>query len=360
MGGAQTFLLNLLSRWPDERDEIHVAALGSRSELLEAFRELKRIRTHASGGGNPSAGNMARALLCLSGGGFDIIHCHLSRSGVFALLCPLPPRAGLILHEHGDPTLRHFYYHFAIRARQRRVDRVFANAPDVAQQFGRCVRFPSERIAVVPNGICVDRFESCASRREEFRDELGIASEAPVIGFVGRLAKQKGASYLIEALGFVHRERPDAIALIVGDGPLRPTLEAQAATLGLSGSVRFVGYQIDTPKWLSAFDVGVIPSLWEPFGIVAIEMMAAGIPVVAANLGGLRDNIRNGITGFLVPSENAQAIAESVLRLISDDRLGRELAEEAHAYVAEHFAIEKVALRIRTLYDGIAEGRRSF
>lgn len=350
VGGAQTFLLSLLANWPNRDDEIHLIGLGRKRRLEQAFRDLPHIRLRPSPKARFDVHNVFEARRLMRTGGFDIIHCHLPKAVSLGLVTGISPHTRLVIHEHGDPALRGWPFRIVMRLRRNHPDLAIAVAHVVAQRLHTYGGIPSQRIVVVPNGIVLRDFHACAPPLAERRAALGIPDNANVIGFVGRLAEQKGVRYLLDALAQMYPHRPNIAAIIVGDGPLRPSLEDYARRKGIAEIVRFVGYQYDVPAWLPLFDVGVVPSLWEPFGLVAIECMAAGVPVVATAIGGLKENIEDGKTGLLVPPKDVVALSKAIEQLLDCPELCRTLIREAGVFVEEHYVIETTASRIRQLY----------
>jgi glycosyltransferase involved in cell wall biosynthesis len=169
-----------------------------------------------------------------------------------------------------------------------------------------------------------------------------LEGQGPVIGFVGRLAPEKGVSCLVEAMGKVVKSHPEARLAIVGDGEERPHLEALSESLGISARVFFLGSQDNLPSCIAAMDIVVLPSLSEGFGLAAVEAMSAGRPVVASAVGGLVEIIKDGATGFLVPPNDPDALAARLTTILSDPDLAAELGSAGQKRVQEWSAEEGV------------------
>ena len=356
LGGAQTFLVSLLQAWPSPEDNLHLLGLGHKCEVYETFKGLPRVQVPPPAPHKLSLRNIRLARRFMREGKFDIVHCHLPKATALALLSPVSPKVGLILHEHGDPALRSQPYHAVTRLRWKKSAAVIANAGAVADDLATHAAVPRNHIRVVPNGVHLESFDGSSKLPAGVWEELRIPKTSTVIGFAGRLAEQKGVTFLLEALARVYEHHNDIAAVIVGDGPLRPALEVQAAALNLGQLVHFVGYQTNVAQWMALFDVGVVPSLWEPFGISAIELMASRVPIVASNIGGLKENISDEDTGLLVPPRDVPALTEAISRLLQDASLRKQLAEAARTLVAEHFTIASTARQIRDLYIEVCSG----
>lgn len=175
------------------------------------------------------------------------------------------------------------------------------------------------KLYVVQNGISFERF----ARAEGYRKEALIGQEAPLVVCVGRLELQKGQATAIKAL-----TRLQGVHLaLVGDGPLRGELEALARAVGVGHRVHFLGRRTDIPQILKTADVYVQPSLWEGFGIAAVEAMAAGLPIVASRVPGLADVI--GEVGMFFPAGDEQSLANCLRQLLSDAAMRRDQSNRA-------------------------------
>ncbi len=214
-----------------------------------------------------------------------------------------------------------------------------------------------ERVAVIPQGVNLDIFRPVD--RTEARRALGLDNR-PMVLFVGRLEPLKGPDLLIDA--FARLDSDDAILVIVGgdeqaDG-YRRELRRRASAAGVGRRVQFVGAtpQDRLPLYYSAADVCVVPSYHESFGLVPLEAMACGTPVVATRVGGLTATIREGENGYLIPFRSPDAFAARIDPLLADTRLRRRLSDAAIA-TAERFRWSAVARQLDTLYAELWETR---
>jgi glycosyltransferase involved in cell wall biosynthesis len=179
-----------------------------------------------------------------------------------------------------------------------------------------------------------------------------------VVGTVGRLAEQKALHILLEATPHLLKEDPSTRVLLVGEGPLHKTLESRAKQLNITDSVTFARYQSDMVSLYRAMDVFVLPSRHEGFGIVSIEAMAMGVPVVGTKVMGTIDVVQDGLTGLLIPFGDPIALASAVSRLFSEPSLKQKLCENANKYVREYYSRESVTAKIESLYCELVQGRR--
>jgi L-malate glycosyltransferase len=173
-----------------------------------------------------------------------------------------------------------------------------------------------------------------------------------VLTAIGRLSPEKGLSILLEALHIVLRRNSEIILFIVGDGFLRKELEHKALVLGLHENIRWAGTctPAEVLKYLAVTDIVIVPSLFEGFGLVAAEAMAAGVPVIATSTGGLPEVVQNGKTGILVPPSNAAVLAEAIESLQHDKARRESMGEAALVFVSKTFSIDRYDRAIAWMY----------
>jgi glycosyltransferase involved in cell wall biosynthesis len=181
----------------------------------------------------------------------------------------------------------------------------------------------AQKIAVIPPPFNMDAFAAARAHLPCHRPLADV--EKPVIGIVGRLSREKGHRYLIAALPAILAEAPKTQLIIVGSGPLEAALREQVRTLSLTKSVAFVGYKRQIYAELARMDILCVPSLSEAFGIVILEGMAMGLPVVGTRVGGIPEVIRDGETGILVPPRDVPALAQACKYLLSHPEEGVQM-----------------------------------
>lgn len=204
--------------------------------------------------------------------------------------------------------------------------------------------WPSRPLTLIYPGAELERFEKASAvPMMETRSALGLPTDRPLIGIIGRLQRWKGMHVLIEALPRIRARHPLAEVVVVGgahalEPQYREELERLVAQLELGSSVRFAGFQTDIPAWMQAMDVLVHASDREPFGIVVVEAMAVRKPLVAGDRGGPAEVITPGVDGLLAPYGDAGALAESILRYLDDPGFAAEVAGAAQRRAREFSA----------------------
>jgi glycosyltransferase involved in cell wall biosynthesis len=176
----------------------------------------------------------------------------------------------------------------------------------------------------------------------------------PIIGVAGRLASIKGVRYAISALALIRAKHPLVRLEIAGTGPDRAFLQRWAASLGLSSEVSFLGWQPDLSALYLRWSALVQPSLYEGFGLSALEAMAAGLPVVGSRAGGLAEVVHDGVSGILVPARDARSLADAIGSLLDDPERSRRMGEAGRRRVRERFSMERMIDETATLYESLA------
>jgi glycogen(starch) synthase len=211
-----------------------------------------------------------------------------------------------------------------------------------------------EQLDQIPNQVDLSPFSPPApSVRSSLWPE-----ERPLMLFAGRLEYEKGVQTALDAMSEIDRHSPGAGLIVAGDGTYRSTLEGQARKLGIAHMVRFVGF-VDEARLRSLYrsvDLAIVPSLYEPFGLVALEAMASETPVVVADAGGLREFVEHEVSGLRFETGNPQALADAVTRVLHDPALGKRLAREARSALEARGSWTTAAVRTAETYRRAVEG----
>jgi glycosyltransferase involved in cell wall biosynthesis len=200
----------------------------------------------------------------------------------------------------------------------RRVTRFVANSRATRDRYSRVEGIEKERMEVIYNGLDPARFRARGeTSRNAVREEIGLPPEAPVVGMVANLRREKGIEDFVQAAALVIASHPEARFLIIGSGPEAAQLKELSHSLQIHERVLFLGKRSDVPDLLGLFDVGVLASHSESFSNSILEYLAAGLPVVATDIGGAREAVRDGVDGFIVPSRHPAKMAEKIHLLLS-------------------------------------------
>ncbi|MCX5678400.1 MAG: glycosyltransferase family 4 protein [Candidatus Omnitrophica bacterium] len=275
----------------------------------------------------------------------DIIHAHTRVSQVAASLASMITGVPYITTCHGyfKKRARGFLDTWGLK--------VIAISDAVRKHLKDDLGVAESRIALIYSGVDEGRFSPRLSQGEiDMVKRAAGLREGPVIGTIGRLSSVKGQRFFIMAMKDIIAERPDAQALIIGNGPEEAVLKALAGSLGIDGSVKFIESCTGTYKYLSIMDLFVFPSIKEGLGIALLEAMASGRACIASRTGGIEDIITDGFDGLLVDVGDSSGIASAVIRLLKDDVLRKKLGEEALALVRSKFTLDSMADKVSKLY----------
>lgn len=281
----------------------------------------------------------------MKGARFDLVHAHVYASGAAATLASLGSGVPLVLTEHTEAlwqgrrarTVSRFVY-----ARARHII-VVSNA--IRRRLIERDGVPPNLITVVPNAVSA--VACTAAAPQGLPAELG---EGPLVGVIARLQPEKGLDHFLKAAARVAALVPEARFIVVGDGPLRGELEALARRIGVGESICFLGFRADAREVTGLLDVLVVPSLTEGSPLVVLEAMAAGVPVVASDVGGIPDQIRHEREGLLVPPGDPKALEVALLCLLRDPAYARVLGEEGRRRAHSKFGHGRMVRRIEEVY----------
>ena len=220
---------------------------------------------------------------------------------------------------------------------------VIVNSKYMKNELQRLFGLPYEKINVVANGINSTAY-SGIEKDYEFRRQYAADNEK-IILFMGRLVYEKGIQHLISAMPKILENYHDAKLIIAGKGGMTDELKAQVEAMGLGQKVYFTGYlnSKQVQKMYKCADISVFPSTYEPFGIVALEAMLAGVPVVVSDVGGLNEIVSHGVNGMKSYAGNANSIADSILTLLYDHKLCETVTKNAKLKVKQEFNWQKIA-----------------
>ncbi len=294
---------------------------------------------------------------------FELVHGH---DWLVAMACDhLARRFGspLVATIHATEHGRHqgwvdkhpqSHIHGVERWITNRADRVIACSFYMREQIADIFGVPDQRISVIPNGIDPDDLQpNSPAELERLRGEFA-APEQKLVLLIGRLVYEKGFQLALEAMPTVIERAPGTRFLVAGSGTHERELKRQASELGLMEHGTFLGWIGDDVlhSLYPIADVCVVPSIYEPFGLVALEAMASGCPCIVADTGGLREVVPDDGAGLRFPARDPEALADVAVRVLRDERLGRRLVSEGLEHVRE-FDWGDVAERTAELYGGL-------
>jgi glycosyltransferase involved in cell wall biosynthesis len=284
--------------------------------------------------------------------GIDIVHAHDYKTDVLALL--LSWSAGVIplstAHGWTGNSRRESAYYYFDKKLLRRFPRVIAVSSEIRQQLVRYGSNP-EKVKVVLNGIDPKAFVRVRSRESEARAALGLPMDGVVIGAVGRLERQKRFDLLIEAFGSLRKDHSNLVLAIAGEGSLRNDLEEQIMKMGLSGCCRLLGHQKDVPFVHHAVDLFVQSSEYEGTPNAVLEAMALETPIVATDVGGTAELVRDDLDGIIIPRNDPHAIFDAIRKTISDWSAAEERVKSARMRIENQLSFDQRMRHVELIYE---------
>ena len=295
-------------------------------------------------------------------GGFDLIHVHDWQLGFAALELKARYGCPIVTTVHATESGR--WRDNLVNPLSLAIDQIERSVMSEVQSLIACSRYmvnrlvnhfqmPAEKLTMIPNGILVDNsFRYDPSVMAEYKRKL-VGDDGPLIFSVGRLVYEKGQHVLIGAMPKILAEYPTAKLLLAGKGPRREELETIVDHLDISDSVQFLGFVSDQERnrIFSIADCAVYCSLYEPFGIVALEAMAHNCPVVVSNLDGLAEVVEHEKTGVLVYPDNSDSTAWGIKHLLTHPNLAHEYVTNARQVVAEKYHWGRIAADTLEVYQ---------
>jgi glycogen(starch) synthase len=241
-----------------------------------------------------------------------------------------------------------------------RASRVLVCSSYMKWEVTRLLDLPQEKVRVIPNGVDSRVWKATASDIEQARAKY--AAKGPLVGFAGRLVYEKGVQDLVEAVPKLRAEHPELKVVIAGDGPYREELQDACRRRHVTDTVDFTGFlsERQLPAMLAATNATVVPSLYEPFGMVALEAASAGAPLAVASTGGLAEIVQPGVTGVTFPHSDPSALADAVGTLLAEPLRAKAIAKRALAMVGERYGWERIATQVADAYEEITKAEPDF
>jgi glycosyltransferase involved in cell wall biosynthesis len=287
-----------------------------------------------------------------------VVHTHLAKAGLLGRVAARLTGAHVVIHTYHGNVLRGYFgagtsrVFVALERMLGRIStRVVAISPGQKAELESLGIARGDRIVEIPLGFDLEPFR--APPQGVLRAELGIAPATPLVGIVARLVPVKAVDQFIDACAEIQRARPDARFVIVGDGPLRETLEAQTRARGLGEALRFLGWRADLGPIYADLDVLVLTSRNEGTPVSVLEALAVGTPVVATSVGGVPDIVGDDERGVLVPPGQPVAAARAVLELLADDARRADLRAAGPPWVYARHGIAALVRHVDDLYTSL-------
>ncbi len=358
-------ILPLIDRLLEEGYEVHVACssgrhleyLHSKGHTVHAIPITRRLAPFSN------LKSLFRLYRLMRRERFDIVHVHTPVAAALGRIASKLARVPIVIY-----TAHGFYFHDLMPRWRRRLiiwierclgrcctEMLFSQSAEDAKTAIQERIMPEDKVVYIGNGVSLEAFG--LPPNPSLRAELGLDKKDKIVGFIGRLVQEKGVLELLEAMQQVVGEVPEAKLLVVGDTLMsdrdrRVTehIKEFIERVKLQNVIRFVGFREDIPHLLAIMDLFVLPSHREGMPRTILEAMAAGKPVVATNIRGCCEEVVHGVTGLLVPVGDPDALADAILRVLSDEELASRMGEAGRKRVEEEFDEKLVLERQSKVY----------
>ncbi|MBD3343561.1 MAG: glycosyltransferase [Chitinivibrionales bacterium] len=293
---------------------------------------------------------------------FDIVHTHTAKAGfigrIAAKLAGVPiiihTVHGITFHEFTPPIRRTIYLAFEKIAASI-TDKFIAVGRDLQNYYLRNRIGRSEQYSIIHTGMDIERFYQAGNLPvniiKKKRLEFQISSKSIIIGKVARLDFGKGQQYLIQAAPKIINHFPDAKFIFAGEGPYRKKLETMVKDLALDDHVLFTGFRRDIEEMIAMFDIAVFTSLWEGLPRVVVQYIAVGKPVVAFDIDGVAELVKNGVNGFTVPAKDVDQLAKRIIELLDHLPNSRIMGKNGRRFIDESWGIDRMVTEIDQEYQ---------
>ncbi|NLV92277.1 MAG: glycosyltransferase family 4 protein [Firmicutes bacterium] len=376
VGGLARHVMELSEALVTLGHEVHV--LTVHADGCPQDEEMNGVMVHRVNPSGPSSKDIVDSAMLLNlnfmeaaiqlmrqGHVFDLIHAHDWLAAFAAKGLKYSWKRPMVATIHATEFGRNHGLHNDLQRRISNVEwwltyeawRVICCSDFMKGEISYVFQTPQDKIAVIPNGVHVDRLRRPpAEEMEGFRQQYA-ADDEKIVFFLGRLVHEKGGGVLIDAVPEVLRRHNATKFIIAGSGPSEGYLRQRAAELGIANRVYFVGHVDDVlrNKLFAISDVAVFPSLYEPFGIVALEAMAAKVPVVVSDTGGFAQIVRHGDNGYKAYPGNVQSLADNLVAALKAEEFSAKLAANAYAEVATKYSWATIARQTEELYRVVME-----
>ncbi len=353
LGGAELLLINMIKYFNYEKYNIYICFLFKNGTALYEMELPHNCQViNLSNKGKFSIFSIFSLISIIQKHKIDIIHTHLVHAGIIGKI------AAKITRVKNVVSTRH--YKSAIKEKSvlyrlenilsKKSKAVIAISDSVKEHLIKINNIPENKVQVIYNGIDIDRIDKIV---KDTANEIN--NDKVIIGTIGRLHPIKGIDVLLNAFKMILDNHPNTYLELIGDGEIRSNLESQSKTLRINENVNFLGQLLpqDTIKRLNTWDVFVLSSLSEGFGIVIIEAMALSKPVVASKVGGVLGIVEDKITGYFVQPQNPIELSEKILNLIYNPYNRKAMGILGRKRIEKKFNITRTVSEYEMLYENI-------
>ena len=349
LGGAEQVVIDLATKLDRQFFEPFVCCLNGKGRFAPQVEGLgiKVVALHKRPKFDPWV--IFKLVRVMKKEKVDLVHTHLFTANLWGRIAAKLAGVPVVSSEHGMDIWRK-RLHLTLDQMLTRVNRKIVFVSEGVKNFYKSRNHSlNGKGRVIHNGINIAQFQPRIDR-QAVRKSLGLGESDKVVGIVGRLVPEKAHVDFIEAIEILRQEQEEIKGLIVGEGTLLGALQKRVKVAGLEHHVLFTGFRSDLPALYQAMDIFVMTSLREGFPLTILEAMAAGVPVIATAVGGVKECIEDGEDGLLIPPGDSTALAGAISRVLKDPSFAEFMIRNAKRKVQSHFSVERMVKEHESLY----------
>jgi glycosyltransferase involved in cell wall biosynthesis len=356
IGGTERQAVELLKRLDRERYDVRLAVLRKGGAFYKEIEPLFPVVPEfplTSFYDSNAVKQLVRLCRLMLRERIDILHAHDFYSGLIGSAAARLTSVKVIACQRHLKLSDRRVHLWGTKAIHRLSHRILVNSDAIREKIVASDEAQAEKIIVIKNGVAA--VKTATQPRDGLLRELDLPSDVKLVGMIARLQEVKGHRFFVEAAATVLRSGIDAHILIVGEGPLRSEIEKQLADLGITDRVHLLGDRADASQLVSGLDLLVLASLHEGLPNAVMEAMVAGVPVVATAVGGAKELVRDGDTGYLAPPADSAALAERMLFALGDEANRTRITDAARGHIEASFGMQRMVESVEKLYDEVLE-----
>ncbi|MBN1872334.1 MAG: glycosyltransferase [Candidatus Omnitrophica bacterium] len=353
IGGAEYMLLKVLRNFEDSRFSHFVVSLLPNTPLREKI-ESEGVKVYTLGVNKISfVASLPRLISILKSERPNIVHNYLFHADILGRIAARISGVPIVISSLRNENIGGKFREMSLRLTDFCVSKVTAVSREVGRAHVKKGVTREDKIKVIYNGLELTEDDTADNLR--LRKEIGLGQDTYFILTVSNLEKKKGHIYLLEALRILKQRGYDFKSVIAGSGRERRRLERQITKMDLVDRVALLGRRDDVNRLLKAADIFVLPSIWEGLPNALLEAMAAGLAVVATDVGGVTEALANNDTGLIVPPRESKTLSEAIEILFNDKSLRDRLSRNAATYTNERFNIKRTVSDTKRLYEELLD-----
>lgn len=332
-----------------------VCSVGQGGPLDAAFRELDLPLHIYPKRFSFDLGLVSKVMALIRQNEIDIVQTTLFYADIIGAAAAALTRGPKVVSWEVYTQQHPLHHRFAYWLTRASVDTFVAVSEATRQDMIRTRNIDPKRVLTIQYGVDLNGYQKTEAGAA-IRHQLGLSADSILVGVVARFTEQKGHTYLLDAMPEIIRKAPSPVQFVfLGDGPLKASLQAKAESLGVNRVIHYPGFVDNVAEWLAAFDLFVLPSLYEGLPNALLEAMAASNPVVATAVDGSVEAVVEGETGYLVPSRDPEKLRDRILLCIRNPEIMRQMGTNGRKRVEDHFSLEKQVGAFHELYQKLGE-----